>query len=215
MTNAHVLFTLYIQRPYLVCMNFLAHFYLSFDDPDLLVGNFIGDHVKGRKHENYKPGVQSGILLHRFIDSYTDTHEVVSATNALLRPSYKKFAPVLSDIFFDHFLARRWEEFHDVKLGAFTGHAYQILNENADIMPERSRMTLHYMQMQDWLSRYAEIEGIQQSLNGMNRRTGGIGNLDKATRELEEYYDEIDALFSQFFPDVTSAAKDWIQKRDL
>ncbi len=196
-------------------MNFLAHFYLSFDDPQLLVGNFIGDHVKGRKHEDYEERVQAGILLHRFIDSYTDTHEMVSATNALLRPSYKKFAPVLTDIFFDHFLAARWEEFHEQKLASFTGQAYHTLNEHADIMPDRSKMTLHYMQMQDWLLGYAGIEGIQRSLNGMNRRTGGIGHLDRATKELQEHYEEINELFSAFFPDVQASVKDWIKKRDL
>ena len=55
-------------------MNFLGHFYLSQDDPELIVGNFIADHIKGKKYIDYPSGISKGIMMHRNIDHFTDSH---------------------------------------------------------------------------------------------------------------------------------------------
>jgi acyl carrier protein phosphodiesterase len=50
-------------------MNFLAHIYLSNNDPKIMVGNFIGDFVKGRNFsDRFEPQIARGIALHRLID---------------------------------------------------------------------------------------------------------------------------------------------------
>ena len=60
-------------------MNYLAHAYLSFNEPEILVGNMISDFVKGKKKFDYSPGVQKGIALHRAIDNFTDYHTATKA----------------------------------------------------------------------------------------------------------------------------------------
>ena len=109
-------------------MNFLAHAYLSNDNPLLLVGNFMGDFVKGRDlHERFDPGIANGVELHRLIDSFTDSHPVVIESKKRLRESYRHYAPVIVDMFYDHFLASMWDNYSNLSLPEFVKRTYDLL----------------------------------------------------------------------------------------
>ena len=192
-------------------MNFLAHLYCSFDDDDLLIGNFIADHVKGKQYKTHPEGIQRGILLHRHIDTYTDRHPEVEKTKKILRKTYRKYAPVISDIYYDHYLAANWAQYHDTTLPEFTKNAYGLLKEHREIMPSFSQLTLKYMSMHDWLTNYGKIEGIQRALNGMSRRAVNDSRMDEATRELELHYDEFAAHFHAFFPELVEVCRAWVK----
>ena len=79
-------------------MNYLGHIFLSGEDEQLLVGNFIGDYVKGTQYQHYPHKMQKGIILHRSIDHYTDQNPHWIAIKRLLSPIYKRYAGV-SQIF--------------------------------------------------------------------------------------------------------------------
>ena len=108
-------------------MNYLAHIYLSGDDKDLLLGNFMADSIKGRSYQKYPEGIQRGVLLHRFIDDFTDHHPICTETKIILRPKYHKLSPILSDILYDHFLAKLWENYHPVPLAKFVDAFYAFI----------------------------------------------------------------------------------------
>ena len=79
-------------------MNYLAHAYLSLQDPKILMGNMISDFVKGKEQFNFEPGVQAGIQLHRSIDRFTDAHPATKTANALLQPAAGSYAGTFVDI---------------------------------------------------------------------------------------------------------------------
>src|SRR5436190_22096246 len=108
-------------------MNYLAHLYLSGDDPMIMIGNFIADHIKGKQFDLYSKEIQKGILLHRSIDTFTDQHPLVEQSKLLLRPHFHKYAPVIADVFYDHFLAKDWKNYHPQSLENFAQHAYQLM----------------------------------------------------------------------------------------
>ena len=108
-------------------MNFLAHLYLSGNNKEVILGNFIADAVKGKELNRYKEQVQVGIRLHRAIDTYTDKHPVVEKSKERLRGKYHKYAGVIVDMFYDHFLAANWNEYSNEPLNKFTSNAYRIL----------------------------------------------------------------------------------------
>ncbi|MBC6989827.1 ACP phosphodiesterase [Hymenobacter sp. BT491] len=185
-------------------MNFLAHLYLSgSDDPDLLLGNFIADSVPGRQLEKYAPGIQRGIRLHRHIDTFTDQHPVVRrATLRLREAGYGKYAGVISDVFFDHFLARNFSEFSRVPLAEFCQRAYALLTRRAAEMPERVQYFLPYMVQHNWLLHYADFEGIAASLRGLSRRASPGSGMETAVEELKRQYAAYEADFREFFPEL-------------
>lgn len=194
-------------------MNFLAHLYLSGDDSRTMVGNFIGDFVKGRNlHEQFEPGIVKGIELHRAIDAFTDTHPVVKESKVRLRAKYRHFAPVIVDVFYDHFLASDWSLYHHQDLPGFAQYAYDTLMSFDSILPEGVRRMLPYMINGNWLLNYAQVEGIQRALTGMTRRSPYDSKMDESVNDLRQHYDEFHAEFTLFFPELVKFCDDFRKK---
>lgn len=183
-------------------MNYLAHIYLSRDQELLSIGNFMADHVKGSKYKSYNEQVQIGILLHRQIDSFTDAHPVPRRSKRRLHDRYGLFRGIIIDIFYDHFLAKNWNEYSTVNLKVYTENFYELLGRNTEVLPEKVLMLSNYMIKDNWLLSYAELEGIQKVLDGMNRRTGSISEMNRAVEDLRENYKEFENDFTLFFKDL-------------
>ena len=120
-------------------MNYLAHLYLSGDSDEVLLGNFIGDYVKGQKYLHYSDDVQKGILLHRAIDSYTDSHPLVKEVAGFFRPEYGRYAGIVTDVILDHFLACYWRDYSPYSLRQFAKHVHAVLLSNFFQLPTRVR----------------------------------------------------------------------------
>lgn len=151
-------------------MNYLAHLFLSGDDPLVMVGNFMADGVKGRDLSAHHPDVQRGIRLHRRIDTFTDQHPLTAVGRKRLHPHCGKFAGVALDLFYDHLLASEWERHSNVPLPQFAQECYVVLEREIARMPERTQRMLPYMVHGDWLTGYAQVEGLADALYGMSIR---------------------------------------------
>ena len=183
-------------------MNFLAHLFLSGEPSELMVGNFIADSVKGSATDNFSEEIQKGIKLHRAIDTFTDNHPEMLKSKERLRPRYKKYAPVITDIFYDHFLAINWQDYSAISLRDYTNRVYKYLEKYYAIFPERSQQFYNYMIKYDILFAYTKIEGIEKVMQGMSRRAHFISGMETATEELVKGYDDFKAEFKLFFPDL-------------
>jgi len=188
-------------------MNFLAHIYLSGNDDEITIGNFIADGIRGKRYRNYPIGIQKGILLHRQIDTFTDAHPTVRQSTKRLHANYSHYSGVIVDILYDHFLAKNWLDYSDIPLKVYTERVYDMLTENFEILPNRTQKMLPHMISGNWLLSYAKIEGIQKVLDGMNRRTKNISGMNKATTELKHYYDEFELEFKSFFEELQLFSK--------
>jgi acyl carrier protein phosphodiesterase len=195
-------------------MNFLAHLYLSGDSEDLMVGNFIGDSVKGRDFGHYPEEVQHGIILHRAIDRYTDDHDIVRRSTERLRTKYKKYSGVMVDIFYDHFLAQNWRNHHHQELELYVDDFYNMIQSRDYELPARTQMMLPYMMRGNWLYNYQFIEGIARVLHGMSRRTKFDSKMEEGVIELQELKDEFGNDFDEFFPELKSFAQKFIAQEE-
>ncbi|HLT80606.1 MAG TPA: ACP phosphodiesterase [Cyclobacteriaceae bacterium] len=191
-------------------MNFLAHLYLSGDDPEVMVGNFIGDFVKGRDlRSRFRPGIAAGIGLHRAIDEYTDGHPVVDRSKQRLRPELRHYSPVVADMFYDHFLAANWSRYHTEPLPRYAAGVYRLLESYHDVLPAKVKEMLPYMVRGNWLVSYSRIEGIQRALSGMAARTPYESGMETATHLLRTHYERFEEDFTEFFPDLTRFAEEY------
>ncbi len=193
-------------------MNFLAHIYLSGEDPELKIGNFIADSVKGKKFLDYPKRISQGITLHRKIDSYTDSHEIVKKSVSRLFPKYRHYSTVIVDILYDHFLAANWTTYSDIPLEEYTLDFYRLLHQHHHILPKPVQTLLPYMEQDNWLLSYASISGIGNVLSGMNRRTKNKSKMNFAVVELEQYYTDFGKEFQTFFEDVERFTKNEMRK---
>ena len=189
-------------------MNFLAHAYLSFDQEKILVGNFAADFIKGRDLHLYEEGIQMGIMLHREIDTFTDTHPLVKAGQSYLRPKFRHYSTVISDIFFDYFLAKNWSTYSNQPLENFASKTYDLMEQYHDQLPEDFNQMLNWMKNQNWLVAYGSQEGIQQALNGLTRRAKFDSKMNEATAVLKEKEQEFELIFFAFFEDLRTFARE-------
>lgn len=183
-------------------MNFLAHIYLSGDNDFITIGNFIADSIKGKHYQNYPNAIKIGILLHRHIDTYTDAHPTVRQSTRRLHSRYGHYSGIIVDILYDHFLAKNWSQYSETPLDVYVDNFYELLEANYDILPMQIQKMLPYLLAENWLFNYSKIEGIQNVLNGMNRRTKNVSGMNRATDELITYYSEFETEFTSYFEEL-------------
>lgn len=183
-------------------MNFLAHIYLSGDNDLIKIGNFMADGIRGKEYENYPDAIQKGILLHRAIDTYTDSHDVFRQSTKRLHEKYHHYAGVIVDVFYDHFLAKNWAKYSDEKLDDFVQRFYDALETHYQLLSEKTKNMLPYMTEQNWLVSYATVPGISKILAQMDNRTKNQSKMKYSPEELEAYYSEFESEFTIFFEDL-------------
>ena len=188
-------------------MNFLAHIYLSNEQQEITIGNFIADGIKGTKYTQFTKGIQQGILLHRAIDSYTDTHPIVRKSKKRLHKKYGHYSGVIVDILYDHFLAKNWKQYHSIPLHKYIENFYNFINSNFDSLTPRIQKMMPYMIKENWLLSYASTEGIGKILDRMNQRTNYQSKMNLAVLELTTYYNEFEEEFTLFFKDLKEYSK--------
>lgn len=183
-------------------MNFLAHLYLSENNHNIMVGNFIADAVKGKSYLNYDEKIQKGIILHREIDTFTDQHPIVRQSKRRLNIRYNHFRGIIIDIFYDHFLAKNWSQFSNIPLNLYTTEIYKILEKNNNIYPPNVKKLLYFMVLEDWLMSYQNIDEIKKVLTRMSQRTKHQSYMELATEDLLLYYNDFENDFLLFFNDI-------------
>lgn len=188
-------------------MNYLAHAYLSFDDPEITVGNMISDYVKGRKKYDYPARILQGIDLHRFIDNFTDDHFSTRAAKDIFRPHYRLYSAAFVDIVYDHFLALDETRFSPGSLLSFSQAVYEILEKYYSFLPFSFQQILPYMKAHNWLYNYRLLEGIEKSFGGLVRRSAYLTESGTAFFLLKEKYTTFRDCYRSFIGDVVDAAR--------
>lgn len=188
-------------------MNYLAHVYLSGSDKDLIIGNFIADHVKGKAYLDYPETIQKGILLHRKIDDFTDHHPLFKKNVTLLFPQFRHYSRVIVDMFFDHFLAAQWELYHPDPLEDFSRQFYLLMQEYSGSLPDKTKKILPILSKYNWFVAYQSLEGLEDILFQMSQRTRFPSNMSLAVLNLEKNYSNIALDFKVFFNELEDFVK--------
>jgi acyl carrier protein phosphodiesterase len=184
-------------------VNYLAHVFLSHDTPDAVVGAMLGDFVKGRVIDGWGEEVRAAISLHRAIDRFTDRHPLTRASRALVSEERRRFAGILVDVFYDHFLARHWARFHPLPLAQFTQAIYGALLPRRTEFPAGFQRILPRMVRDDWLASYADVASVDAALRGLARRfryAERASGLASGISELENNYAALERNFLEFAP---------------
>lgn len=191
-------------------MNYLAHALLANESPEVQVGGLMGDFVKGCIPSELPAAIRHGVLMHRRIDKFTDTHELVLASKKLVSPGRRRFAGIMVDVFFDHFLARHWHQYSGDSLTKFTSGVYHVLYRHWPVLPKRLRHVLPFMADEDWLASYRDIRAIHASIDGIStRRLKRKNSLYRGATELERRYSEFERYFVEFFPQLVDFVQEW------
>jgi acyl carrier protein phosphodiesterase len=183
-------------------MNFLAHLYLSEDNVESRLGNFLGDFWRGDVRQNLPPGMRAGVDLHHRIDSFTDTHPQVRISRARMDKRFRHLTGVMVDVFYDHYLAKHWGRFSEQTLEGFIREVYTTFRDYPGVLPHPAPLVIERMAEQDWLLSYQTVEGISLTLRRMSRRMRRPNLLYEGGQELADHYEELQQDFDVFFPEL-------------
>lgn len=186
-------------------MNFLAHLFLSGARPLVIVGNFMGDAVKGRDLSRFSQELEQGIRLHRAIDHFTDSHPLQRSGRERSRAYAGRYSGVVMDLFYDHLLASEWSRWHPEPLPDFAQRMYELLTDHQHLMPARTQEMLPYMVKYDWLASYARVEGLARALNGLAQRVPEGHVMRGSEQVLLDNMNEFRSEFELFLPQLRSA----------
>lgn len=192
-------------------MNLVAHQLLSFNHPQWQVGNHLGEVVRGKKFMDYDAEIQKGILLHRFIDSFTDEHASVKKSTARLHQNYGKYSPIIVDIYYDFLLIKHWDSFCETDFESFRKNCYRILGENMELYNDKLRKMTQAMIQYDWFYEYGTYDGLERTLSALSSRTKFSNNMYMAVKDLYMDEDKFEADFLEFFPDVYAQCKGFLE----
>ena len=184
-------------------MNFLAHLLLDSGSDDALLGSLMGDFVKGDTAGRFTAPVSDAILLHRKIDSFADAHMITRKSRNRISPLRRRFAGIIVDVCYDHFLSRHWRHFGTTDLKPFVDRVYAVLIKNRSLLPERLRRILPFMISQNLLGSYIHLEKVGDALDRIAGRLSRGGQFMRAITEIEANYDALEIDFLAFFPDLT------------
>ena len=189
-------------------MNYLAHIYLSGTDSRLQIGNFIGDFVKGSQLDAYPPRIRNGIVLHRKIDSYTDSHPVVRQTIGLLRPAFGRYSGIIVDMYFDYFLANSFSFYAQHKsLNKFAFRFYFYALVYYRYLPGKVKNFIFHFIGTNRLSKYSKLDGLKDSLEIMANYKVPAIDPEETIAFLVENRVELEKMFHLFFPDLIEYVK--------
>jgi len=183
-------------------VNYLAHTYLSGENDNIKVGNFLGDWVKGSDYLKYPEDIRTGIMLHRNIDSFIDRHPIMHLSASRFQSRYARYSGVIIDILYDHYLAYSWKDFCDIPLRDYVNRLHNLMLNNFEILPPRLQKFLPGFMSERWIERYATIDGIRDVLETMSKRTSLPNETEFAISVIEAYYADFRHEFFDFFSQI-------------
>ncbi len=200
-------------------MNWLAHLFLAESDPEVCLGNLLGDLVKGKQREALNLKMQRGISCHQAIDIFTDRHPLVKRSKQRIDPQYRRFAGILVDVFYDYILATNWQDYSDIPLTTFTLSIYTSWSDYLTSLPTYPQGVIRRLIAEDWLGSYVSLTGIENTLARiswkLNRRTNRQYDLTPAIEQLVLHYSQLQQDFQQFFPQLQSHIERWHLSAEL
>ena len=187
-------------------MNYLAHLHIADHTNTSFSGNFLGDFVKGNPDGKFPTEIVKGIRLHRHIDSFVDKHDQVLAAKLLFPKSLRRYAPIALDMFWDHFLALHWKQFHCLTLSDFCLLAERNIEKETSnkqvVLPERFEKVNGWVWQDRWLESYQKPENIDYALKRMSMRSERMAPLGDTGEVLTKYYEQLLDVFFVLYEDV-------------
>ncbi|GAB5519026.1 MAG: ACP phosphodiesterase [Rhodothermales bacterium] len=190
-------------------MNWLAHLHLAEADGADRVGNLLPDMANKRECDAMPPNIRHGVARHRFVDTYLDHHPMFFRSRARLKPPFRRFAGIVVDVFYDHYLTRHWATYCDTPMLDFVAEACASMMPHLSVLPPRPQRVISRMCHEGWITGYGTIDGIALTLSRIDRRLSRPVGLAGAVQYLEAEWYGFEDDFLTFYPELIYAVDEW------
>ena len=196
-------------------MNYIAHLHLANHTQTSLVGNFLGDFVKGSAFADFPLNIQLGVRLHRQIDTFTDSHPQVVALKQDFPKPIRRYAGIAIDVYFDHLLLQHWQQFSAPELPMHTlfKQFYRDLEQlNYEVSPHFTRVRAGLISHQ-WLADYENLSACLRAMQTIEKRFSRPTQFaQQAMGYISENDSELRQSFLHFYPDLLRHSELFVSK---
>lgn len=187
-------------------MNYLAHFHLAYGSSDLIIGALLGDFVKGPLKGLRHQGIENGIRLHRKIDVFTDRHEIIRQCHQHFQPDFRRYAGIMTDVAFDHFLSKHWNDFHPQSMEDFSAEVFSALRADSNL-PDGAQRMAEVLEYHKVFQHYQHWKTVDSALSNIGQRFKADNPMANAAAELHKHYSILEDTFLDFYQDLQKHVK--------
>lgn len=189
-------------------MNFLAHFHLAWPDEGLVAGGLEGDYYKGPLRGDLPAGIARGVRLHRAIDAYTDQHPHLLALRRELPTDLRRYAGIIIDLSFDHYLSQHWSRYSSVPLEDFNLQIYRCLETHEQHLSTGARAMLSRLREHDILNLYTRWDTVTATATRIGERFSRGNPFHDIDQRLEKNRGHLEGVFLEFYPRLQDFARE-------
>jgi acyl carrier protein phosphodiesterase len=196
----------------LLHLNYIAHIHIGSHTQTNLLGNFLGDFVKGSQLQHLPFEIEQGIRLHRSIDVFTDAHPLIIELRQNFPRDIRRMAGVIIDIYFDYLLMQAWNCYSRTHFNIVFAEFYQQLEQfslpdNTHFSKQAERLIAH-----QWLNEYLNIETCLRAFISIESRLKNkVIFAKKAQIFLLEHGEQLESSFQQFYPECLDYGLKFVQ----
>jgi len=188
-------------------VNFLAHFHLAWPDPGLVAGALEGDYRKGPLNGQLAADIEDGVRLHRAVDAFTDAHPEIRHLREQFPAGLRRYAGILIDLSFDHYLSRHWSRYSEVELRTFNRGVCSILRMRRHQLAEGTRRMAARLEEHDLLNRYHHWDTVTGSAERVGNRLRRGNPLLGVQAPLAPLRPALEEAFLRFYPELTAFSR--------
>ena len=193
-------------------MNFLAHFHLAWPDEGLIAGGLEGDYYKGVLRGQLPESLERGVKLHRAIDAYTDAHPLILQLRRELPQHLRRYAGILIDLSFDHYLSVHWSRFNELPLADFNRQVMLILRAQESALSDGARAMVTRMVEHDILNLYQDWDTVPAAAARIGQRFTRHNPFLHLERDLAPARSALEQTFLDFYPQLEFFCRDAIEQ---
>lgn len=194
-------------------MNYIAHIHLGVHTRTSLLGNFLGDFVKGPNFSWLPLPLQLGVKLHRKVDQYTDAYSEVIDLKRQFPASLRRMSGVVLDIYFDHLLLNHWLCFSEQSSTACLAAFYQELEHTEVFIPGRFDGVRDSLLKHRWLAKYKHPSTCLSAFLSIEKRLRDkVVFAEQSMLHIERNHYAIEQVFLNFYPQLQDFSKATAEK---
>jgi acyl carrier protein phosphodiesterase len=192
-------------------LNWLAHFVLSPSDDRARLGGWLADVLTPSEASLVSdPMIRAGIRLHREVDRLTDAHPAVLESRLRLPQGVRRYAGIVLDVAWDHFLSIRFRERVGRDLEGFVHEVHVGLLRQRPNLSTEVAAVVDRMVAESWLTCYRDAAGYELTLrriaHRLSPRARATFEPEAARRHLEAEHDRLELAFGRLWPDLVTLA---------
>ncbi|MDF3130265.1 ACP phosphodiesterase [Kiritimatiellaeota bacterium B1221] len=188
-------------------MNTLCHLCLALDDPEIMLGQFLGDFARGEIDAlPYPETVRRGIKAHRRVDAAGENHPALKSVKRLLPEKEKRFGGVLFDLYGDYLLHRNWDQLMDRSWSETVILIERFFASPPLPLPAEAARYAGYLLEYRILQAYEQAEQLPDIFDRVGRRFRKPVPLAAMLKQLRRHEDLFLTEFPDYFKDMKAAS---------